>query len=177
MKKIIKLSTKIVSILAISSALNTNSQAMQVGVSLGHTNVNIDTDSKSGVNLGYGIYFGETYKQSIDISFDILKQESNTYIDKGNILNVDYSLGYEVYSRATVYGSIGYSLQTLNRVQGISDRYNYAKGFSRGLGIRYNFNKNYTIDLNYKNYNMNYKFIDYDSKLTNISLIYKFETK
>lgn len=152
---------------AILATLSSSAFAGQGGLILGYTSADIDGTSASGVSIGYGAYFGETYKQSIGLSIDYLGDNNSNNEEKGNMGNLYYTLGYEVLPDTVAYGTVGYGFQALGSSA-------YASGLSTGIGMQYNMTKNIIIDASYKNFDLSYQDLDYDVKTTNISLVFKY---
>ncbi len=152
---------------AILATLSSSAFAGQGGLMAGYTSADIDGTSASGVSIGYGAYFGETYKQSIGLSIDYLGDNNSNNEEKGNMGNIYYTLGYEVLPDTVAYGTVGYGFQALGSSA-------YASGLSTGIGMQYNMTKNIIIDASYKNFDLSYQDLDYDVKTTNISLVFKY---
>lgn len=157
------------------ATLSSTAFAGQAGVQVGYTSASMGGVSTSGVSIGYGAHFGETYKQSVGFSIDFLGKENDANEDKGNIGNFYYSLGYEVLPKTVVYGTVGYGMQSLGTVGTGSNKTSvYATGLSTGVGVEYNINKNFALDASYRNYALSHANLDYDIQTTNVSLVYKY---
>ncbi len=172
MRKII--SSSIVAVALASGSL----YAKESAVNVGYTSASIDGVSKSGASLGYGAYFGTTFKQAIGFDVAFLGSKNEADQDNGNIGNIYYNLGYEVLPQVVAYGSVGYGFQSLGSTgSGDNKTSAYAAGITTGVGIRYDISDSFSLDANYKNYALSYQSLDYDIKTTTVSLVYKFGKK
>ena len=166
--------TKILAGLAIATALSTTASA-NGQVDVGYSSADIEGVSKSGVSIGYGFGFGETIKQAFGLKVTFLGEDNDANEDRGNIGDIYYNLGYMVLPNTTAYGTIGYGFQSLGTVgTGQNATTAYATGLSSGVGIKYDFNKNFALDVSYKNYALSYEALDYDAKVINAGLVYTF---
>lgn len=170
-----KRTTKLVGALAIATVLSTTASA-NGKVDVGYSSVDMAGTSKSGVSVGYGFAFGETIKQAIGLKVAFLGEDNDANEDKGNIGDFYYNIGYEVLPNTTAYASLGYGFQSLGTVgTGQNATTAYAGGMSTGAGIKYDFNKNFALDMSYKNYALSYEALDYDAKVINASIVYTFD--
>jgi hypothetical protein len=173
--KNMKRTTQLVGALAIATVLSTTASA-NGKVDVGYSSVDMVGTSKSGVSVGYGFTFGETIKQVIGLKVAFLGEDNDANEDKGNIGDFYYNIGYEVLSNTTAYASLGYGFQSLGTVgTGQNATTAYAGGMSTGAGIKYDFNKNFALDMSYKNYALSYEALDYDAKVINASIVYTFD--
>jgi opacity protein-like surface antigen len=149
-------------------------------VEAGYASASVDGISRSGASVGFGVNFGETFKQSVGFKALFLGSDNKTNEDRGNIGDLSYTLGYEVLPNTIAYGSIGYGFQSLGSTTSTSSSSTssaYAAGMVAGGGIKYNISESFAIDANYKSYSLSYETLDYDTKVTNVSLVYKFGKK
>ncbi|MEA3554458.1 MAG: outer membrane beta-barrel protein [Campylobacterota bacterium] len=165
--KILTLSKKLMLSGVLLATISSNSYAGQGALTAGYTSASSGGVSTSGVSVGYGAYFGDTYKQSIGFTIDFLGENNSYNEEKGNLGNIYYNLGYEILPDTIAYATIGYGFQALGSSA-------YATGLSSGVGIQYEINKNFSIDAGYKNFDLSNQDLKYDIKTTNLSLVFKY---
>ncbi len=66
-------------------------------VEFGYVNADINGTKQSALSLGYGANFGETYKHSIGFKVLFLGDGNSASEDKGNIGDIYYNLGYQLF--------------------------------------------------------------------------------
>lgn len=173
-----KKQTKFLTSVALATILSTSATASENFVDIGYASATIDGVSQSGVSAGFGLNFGETIKQAVGVKFSFLGDGNEANEDRGNLGDIYYNLGYEVLPNTIAYGSVGYGFQSLGSSSSSSSSSSststYASGMSLGGGVKYNFGERFAIDASYKNYSLSYLTLDYDAKVTNVSLMYKF---
>ncbi|MEA2091710.1 MAG: outer membrane beta-barrel protein [Campylobacterota bacterium] len=168
--------TKILSIAAATLLLSSSIFAADSFIALGYTSADIDGTSKGGVSLDMGVKFGESFKQAIGFEVAFLGEDNEMDEDAGNLGNIYYNLGYEVFEGFSPYASIGYAFQSIGNYRSSSGSTSsvYSAGLSYGAGINYEISESFDIGASYKVYNLEYLILDYSVNVANINVAYKF---
>ena len=173
-----KNSVKILSGVALATILSTSMSASESFFDVGYASADVEGVSQSGASVGFGVNFGETLKQSFGLKVAFLGDGNEANEDRGNIGDIYYNLGYEVLPNTIAYASVGYGFQSLGTVgTGQNATTAYSGGMSLGGGVKYNLGENFAVDASYKNYSLSYEALDYDAKVANLSLVYRFGKK
>lgn len=173
MKKEIKILSSALLLTLLGTSASANGE-----VNVGYTSASISGTTQSGASIGYGASFGETIKQTVGMKVAFLGKGNDANEDKGNIGDIYYNIGYEVLPSTVAYASVGYGFQSLGTVgTGSNSTTAYAGGLTSGAGIKYDINKKFALDLSYKNYALSYEALDYDAKVTNLSLVYTLDKR
>jgi len=167
--------TKILSIVTATMLLSSSVFAADSFVALGYSSVDIEGTSKGGVSLDMGVKFGETFKQAIGMEFALLGEDKDINDDAGNLGNIYYNLGYEIFKNFSAYGSLGYGYQSITYSSSSSSSTStYSGGLSYGGGINYELSDSFDIGASYKMYNLEFLTTSYTANVANVSVAYKF---
>lgn len=145
------------------TSLYASNKDVDKGISLGTSK---STYTFNGVELDsteyqFGIVFAEYYKSNI--MFGIENNYSwgslDTETSEGDIgigtIGVDFKLGYQLFNSLTIYGLGSFVGQYV-------DGGDNGWGYGYGTGAEYKLTKRFTLDFNYKSYDMTNSTEDYD---------------
>ena len=165
--------TKIMGILALSSALASSAMAKDKGAffQVGYGSAKIASKSAGAVVVDFGGKFGETYKQSVGWRI-VFSGENDEWSDgTGNIGEFYYTLGYEVFKDTILSAKVGYAFEDIGKIRDTSV---YATGITYGAVAKYALSESFDIVATYTHSSLSYESIDHTMDVADIGISYTF---
>jgi hypothetical protein len=164
--------TKIVTLVAASMLFTGSLNASEKFISAGFASANIDGTTSAAPVVDIGIKFGKTYKQKIGTRFIFVGENKDFSDGQGNLGDIYYSLGHDVYKNTTLSAKLGMEFQSLGTDS--SGDTVYASGLSYGLVMSYEVSKSFDIGVSYTKSNLSYQSLSYDVDVIDASVSYSF---
>jgi len=161
--------------LAITSTALQADSYISLSYSGAETEYSSSSNKESGFSFGYGIKFGEDFKNDLGIEYNAIKGDQ-AY---GDMYSIHYKLGYNIKDFVP-YATIGYGLQDVGTTTISGKDYSeYATGFSYGVGLTYQVTSWLDVDASYRKFALEYEIgslltIETDLNLINVGVAFKF---
>ncbi len=165
--------TKIMGILALSSALASSAMAKDMGgfLQVGYGSAKIASESTGAVVVDFGAKFGQTYKQSIGFRV-VFSGENDDWNDgTGNVGEMYYTLGYEVFQDTTLAAKVGYAFEDIGQLK---DSTAYATGITYGAVAKYALSDSFDIVATYTRGDLKFESIDHTYEVADVGISYTF---
>jgi len=174
-KKELKMKTKIVGLVAATMLLASSLNAGQGFMAVGYASADVDGVTSSGVSLDIGAKFGETFKQQIGTKFIFIGENKDWTDGQGNLLDIYYSLGYEVLPSTILSAKVGMGAQSLGSYRTSSGTQSVMSiGLAYGAILRYDISHHFSANVSYTQSNLAFDSLSYDMNVIDASLSYNF---
>ena len=132
-----------------------------------------DTSADFGLNIGYSYIMGNNWLYGVGTNLIIANGNNET----GDTYSVDLKVGKKLNSQVSIYGFLGVAAMNT----GYKDIHNdeiIAHGAMFGVSLDYKVLKDYSLQLGYKKYDLDYdinmKQKDYDVDSVMLNIVYRF---